>query len=177
VVPALESLSSHRDRSQVEFESDDYNTGFEFQLNPDRGRDNAFANLLWDKDSLAWFRCFNREMAAVWAAVTFAEASVGAFQDETGSTFPTREEALAFAGGMPVHGAEFFSDAESVSLFTGADEPRTPGPHRFEPLPSSGAHSPSSRSDYRSLQRTGRPFETLLEWGSRLGASLNVGRG
>jgi hypothetical protein len=69
----------------------------------------------------------------VWAAVSFAKACGGVFQDETGTTYPTLEDAITFAAELPVYGPEFFFEGELVGLFIGADGPRTPGAHCFEP--------------------------------------------
>jgi hypothetical protein len=173
-------LTSHSGMLTAAFESDDDNTGFEFELRSDWGRDDAFADLHRDKDSFAWFRCFNREFpAAVWAAVSFAKASGGVFQDDRGSTLPTLEEALAFARGMPVHGPEFFFEGEPVGLFIGAEGPRTPGSHDFEPLAGPGYFKAmdllqkggTPRCEYRgsgervSLIIQGRPYSDVLDLG------------
>jgi hypothetical protein len=91
-------LRTHSGTLPVAFESDDYNTGFEFQLSSEWGRDDAIADLLRDKDAFAWFRCFGREWpAAVWAAVSFAKASGGVFQDPEGTSFRSLDEAVAYA--------------------------------------------------------------------------------
>jgi hypothetical protein len=128
-------LRKHSGVLPVAFEADDYNTGFEFQLTRDWGRDAELAEMLREKDCFGHFRCFNREFsAAVWAAVSFAKACGGVFQDPMGRTFWTFDEALAFARAVPVPGPEFFFQGEVVGLFFGVAGPRTPGPHRFEPV-------------------------------------------
>jgi hypothetical protein len=171
-------LRSHSGVLPVAFRADDYNTGFEFELRPDWGRCNGSADRLRDKDAFASFRCFSREFpAAVWAAVSFAKASGGVFQDETGTTFPTLEEALAYARGVPVHGPEFFFEGQPVGLFFGEEGPRAPGLHEFEPLSGPGyfkamkvlENGGTPRCDYtRSGERVSftikdRPYSIELE--------------
>jgi hypothetical protein len=90
-------LRLHSGTLPIAFESDDYNTGFEFEVNSEWGRPKELADLLRTRDAFAYFRCFSREWrAAAWAAVSFAKASDGLLQDPKGTTFRTFEEALAY---------------------------------------------------------------------------------
>lgn len=91
-------LRTHAGTLPVAYESDDWNTVFEFQLSSDWGRATESADLLRDKDEFAYFRCFSREWpAAVWAAVAFAKASGGIFHDPLGNDFATLDLAIAYA--------------------------------------------------------------------------------
>jgi hypothetical protein len=91
-------LRTHSGMLPIAFGTNDYNTGFEFQLTSEWGRPEHLADLLRSRDLFAYFRCFSREWpAALWAAVSFAKASDGLFNDPMGTTFTTFDEALAYA--------------------------------------------------------------------------------
>jgi hypothetical protein len=90
-------IRTHSGVVKVGFEGEKQ-TGFEFELAPDWGRPDDLADALLDKDTFAHFRCFSREWAAArWAAVSFAKASGGLFQDPYGVTSLSFEEAVAYA--------------------------------------------------------------------------------
>ena len=161
-------LVSHSGVLPVAFRADDYNTGFEFDLRSDWGRDDASAELLRDKDSFASFRCFGLQFpATVWAAVSFARASGGVFQDERGSILPTPEETIAYARSVPLHGPEFFFEGEPVGLFLGEEGPRTPGLQEFAPL-----CSPGYFSAMKVLENGGAPRCHYTKGGERVSFTI-----
>ncbi len=93
--------------------------------------------------------------------------------------------------GMPVYGPQFFFEGDLVGLFIGADGPRTPGPHEFEPRFGPGysrmsaiqGNGDSLRCYYEvpgervSFTVEGRPYSDVLELDefevTRLGSALD----
>jgi hypothetical protein len=91
-------LREHSGGLPIAFNAEDYNTGFMFELRTDWGRSAQTETLLGDRDLFAWFRCFNDEWTETqWAAVAFAKACGGLFQDDRGIDYPSLEAAIAEA--------------------------------------------------------------------------------
>jgi hypothetical protein len=92
------ALRTHSGMLPIAFNATDYNTGFEFEVRSDWGRSPQSEVLLGDCDAFAWFRCFGDEWTETqWAAVAFAKACAGLFQDEHGVDHPSIEAAIALA--------------------------------------------------------------------------------
>jgi predicted Zn-ribbon and HTH transcriptional regulator len=116
-------LRSHSGMLPIAFGVNDYNTGFEFELTSDWGRLEELGELLRTRDMFAYFRCFSREWpAAVWAAVSFAKASDGVFQDPMGTTFATFDEALAYARAESQPKSEAYEAERMAKIKASLDE-------------------------------------------------------
>jgi hypothetical protein len=90
-------LRTHSGMLPIAFEAHRYNAGFEFELVP-RALEPRRNVAPGESDAFASFRCSSHEWpAAVWAAVSFARASGGTFEDTHGTRFRTLDEAIAYA--------------------------------------------------------------------------------